>query len=64
MLATWKSRNWRGGCGGKRITVLSAGTEIPVEYLSQASQIKLECLKLLSFIIRAATLAKFEEGMM
>ena len=43
---------------------LLAGNEIPVEYLSQASQIKFECLKLLSFILRGATLAKFEEGMM
>ena len=41
---------------------LHTGTETPVEYLSQASQIKFECLKLLAFILRAATLAKFEEG--
>ena len=41
---------------------LIAGPETPVEYLSQASQIKFECLKLLAFLLRGATLAKIEEG--
>ena len=34
-----------------------------MEYMSQASQIKFECLKLIAFLLRAATLAKLEEGM-